>query len=265
MNRTPHIPGDIPRSLLHEFAPRSADAALIIGVFNEGDKFSRQLDALQAHRGCVDIIIADGGSTDGATSQAALSGRVRTLLVNADEQRGLSVQYRAALHYALEQGYEQIVMMDGNGKDGVDAVPRFVAKLREGFDFVQGSRFMTGGVHRNTPLVRVLGIKLVFNPIVWLATGFAYTDAMNGFKGVSRALLTHAQVQPFRRVFVRYGLQYFLNYIAPRLGLRLCEIPVSRVYIKDTLPHSKIVGYRAYFRIMGELLTTVTGGYNPEI
>jgi glycosyltransferase involved in cell wall biosynthesis len=255
---------DIPKSSAQEFHAKQRPYALVVGVFNEGDKFTRQLEALQPYRAHVDIIIADGGSNDGATAAQAIQDKMRTLLINTDEQRGLSVQYRSALHYALQQGYEGVVMMDGNGKDGVEAIPRFIEKLKEGYDFVQGSRFTDGGFHKNTPLIRVLGIQLVFNPIVMLATGYAYTDAMNGFKACSRAMLLHPKVQPFRNVFVRYGLQYFFNYCAPKLDLRLCEIPVSRVYIIDTVPHSKIVGYRAYFRILGELLKTVTGGFNPR-
>ena len=246
----------------HEFHAKDKAYALIIGVYNEGDKFTRQLAALQPYRAYADLIIADGNSSDGATTPKALEGKVRTLLVNTDEQRGLSVQYRSALHYALEQGYQGFIMMDGNGKDGVDAIPRFIEKLQEGFDFIQGSRFMRGGFHENTPLVRVLGIRLVFNPIVWLATGYAFTDAMNGFKACNRTFLEHPKIKPFRRIFVRYGLQYFFNYSAPKLGLKLCEIPVSRVYIKDTMPHSKIVGYKEYMKILVELAQTVTGRFN---
>lgn len=255
---------DIPSSIAQEFHRKENAYALVIGVYNEGNKFTRQLEALQPYRNHVDIIIADGSSSDGATTPIALESKVRCLLINTDQQRGLSVQYRSALHYAITQGYEGVIMMDGNGKDGVDAIPRFVEKLQEGFDFIQGSRFMRGGFHENTPFVRVWGIRLVFNPIVMLATGYGYTDAMNGFKACSRAMLLHPKIQPFRSVFVRYGLQYFLNYSAPKLRLRLCEIPVSRVYIKDTVPHSKIVGYKAYFNILAELFTTVTGGFNPR-
>ncbi len=254
---------DIPHSSSHEFHACEKPYVLLIGVYNEGEKFTRQLEALQPYRQHVDIVIADGSSDDGATSVAALEGKIRTLLISTGPARGLSVQYRIALCYALEQGYKGVIMMDGNGKDGVDAIPAFIAKLEQGCDFIQGSRFLPGGVHRNTPLIRILGIKLVFNPVVAIATGYRYTDAMNGYKACSRAMLEHPGVQPFRAIFVRYGLQYFFNYIAPRLRLRVCEIPVSRVYRNDKLPHSKIIGYKAYVRILKELLATVTGRYNP--
>ena len=252
-----------PKSECHTFHAKQAPYALIVGVYNEGDAFIRQLEALQPYRNLADILIADGGSTDGATAPVGLRGKACCLLVNTDAQRGLSVQYRIALRYALEQGYEGVVMMDGNGKDGPDAIPAFIRALEDGFDFVQGSRFMRGGVHEHTPLLRMLGIRLVFNPMLWLATGYAYTDGMNGFKACSRAFLLHQGVQPLRHVFVRYGLQYYLNYRAAKLGVRLCEIPVTRRYRGGKTPQSKIVGYKAYLSILGELLSTVTGRYDP--
>lgn len=254
----------LPEHITFEFHPRTQNCALIIGVYNEGDKFTRQLAALQPYRSMVDIIISDGRSHDGATTPEALGDKVSSLLVNHDAQRGLSVQYRQALHYALEQGYSSVIMMDGNGKDGPDAIPLFLEKLHEGYDFIQGSRFLPGGHYENTPLDRVIGIRYVFNPIMWLACGFAYTDAMNGFKGCSAALLRNPRVQPFRSVFVRYSLQYYLNYRAPRLGLRVTEVPVSRVYPGDGSPYSKIGGLQGRFKILAELLRTITGGYNPR-
>ena len=44
------------------------------------------------------------------------------------------------LDYALGEDYEGFVLLDGNGKDGVEAIPSFFAALDEGFDYVQGSR-----------------------------------------------------------------------------------------------------------------------------
>jgi dolichol-phosphate mannosyltransferase len=246
-----------------EFHPRTCSYALIIGVFNEGEKFTQQLISLQSFRSKVDIIIADGGSDDGATSSQLLQNKTRTLLINKDSQRGLSVQYRIALHYALNQGYEGVIMMDGNGKDGVEAIDAFIAKLKAGYDFIQGSRFLPGGHHENTPIDRVLGIRLVFNPIINLASGYHYTDGMNGFKACSRTFISDSRIQLFRSIFVRYNLQYYCNYSAPKIGFRVCEIPVSRRYTTSHLPQSKIIGLRARLKIIWELLNTITGRYNP--
>lgn len=46
----------------------------------------------------------------------------------------------------LDQGYEGIVTIDGNDKDDPVAIPQFIEALRQGFDFVQASRFISGVV-----------------------------------------------------------------------------------------------------------------------
>ena len=264
INSPKAIISGVPLADYFEFHERKTAYALVIGVLNEGEKFTRQIEALQPYRHLVDIIIADGNSTDGASNKEALNSKIRTLLIHRGNPRGLSVQYRIALHYALVQGYDGVIMMDGNGKDGPEALEKFVEKLKEGYDFLQGSRFMPGGRHKNTPLDRILGIKLVFNPIMNIASGFWYTDAMNGFKGCSRTFLLDPRVQPFRDIFIRYNLQYYFNFIAPKLGLRVAEIPVSRSYIIGNLPHSKIVGVGSRLKILMELINTVTGRYKPS-
>ena len=50
----------------------------------------------------------------------------------------LSAQLRMAYAWCLREGYAGIVTIDGNGKDGVEAVAAMVAKLEEGCDYVQG-------------------------------------------------------------------------------------------------------------------------------
>lgn len=247
----------------HIFHPRAHDTALLVGVLNEGAQFTRQLASLQPFRNQVDIIIADGGSTDGATSESALRETARALLINTSEMRGLSVQYRIGLAFALAEGYTNIIMMDGNGKDGPEAIPHFITALNSGAHFVQGSRFLPGGEHKNTPLIRVAGIRCVFNPLMFLATGHRYTDAMNGYKGLTRTLLEDPRLKPFRDIFIRYNLQYYLNYRTPKLGLRVTEIPVARNYRPHIRIQSKIRGFRAWTSILRELFATITGRYNP--
>ena len=61
---------------------------------------------------------------------------------------------RMAFDYALDQGYEGIVTVDGNDKDDTRLVHRFIEALENGYDHVQGSRYIAGGKGVNTPLLR---------------------------------------------------------------------------------------------------------------
>ena len=119
----------------------------------------------------ADVLIADGSSTDGALAGDFPSEHgVRVLLV-MQGPGGQSAQLRLAFAYAMRQGYEGIVQVDGNNKDGVEAIPRFLDELNAGSDYVQGNRFTSGGEQVNTPLVRLLAIRAIHAPLVSLAAG----------------------------------------------------------------------------------------------
>src|SRR5690606_15134684 len=118
----------------------------------------------------------------------------------------------------------------GNGKDGLDAIASFVAKLDDGYDYVQGSRYIAGGRAINTPLDRYLAGRLIHAPIVSLASGQRFTDTTNGFRAYSRRALLDPRVQPFRSLFEVYSLLFYLSIRIPKLGYRAIEIPVERSY-----------------------------------
>ncbi|UUZ73811.1 hypothetical protein LP415_12845 [Polaromonas sp. P1(28)-8] len=93
----------------------------------------------------ADIIIVDGGSTDGSLEMESLQkNNVRGLLVKTGAGK-LSAQLRCVYAFALDQGYEGIISIDGNDKDDPKAIPRFIEALKQGMDFVQASRFISGG------------------------------------------------------------------------------------------------------------------------
>jgi glycosyltransferase involved in cell wall biosynthesis len=235
-----------------------------IPILNEGSRIIRQLDRMCAINMRADLIIADGGSTDQSVAPEILRERnVRTLLIKKGPGH-LSAQIRTMFDYALEQGYEGIVALDGNGKDGVEAIPSFVAALEQGYDFVQGSRFLPGGEERNTPLDRKLGAKLVHAPIISLAARFRYTDTTNGFRAFSARFLEDPRVQPFRDVFDTYNLHYYLAIRAPRLGFRVKELPVKRIYPPSGPTPSKISRFTDKFEILKLLFLSSAGRYNPK-
>ena len=186
---------------------------------------------------------------------------VRALLTT--DEAGGAAAIRMGFAYALKQGYEGVILIDGNGKDGVQALPQYLEKLDEGYDFVQGSRFMPGGMEKNTPLLRQIGIKLIMIPLIWAGSGYWYSDATNGFRGYSARLLRDPRIEPLRGCFVHFNLQYYLSVMAPALKFRVVEIPVERVYPDDGTVPTKVVGLRRNFQALWEMVLTVVRYYNP--
>lgn len=243
--------------------PRRHDIALCVFVLNEGDRIRAQVRAMHALQLPVDIVVADGGSTDGALDPEFLTAHgVRALLV----KRGpgaLSAQMRMGFAWSLTEGYAGVVTIDGNGKDDAAAVPAFVDALQRGVDHVQGSRYVPGGRGINTPLSRHLGVMLLHAPLISLAAGVRYTDTTNGFRAYSRRFLLDERVRPFRDVFRGYELHYYLAIRAGRLGFSVAELPVTRAYPAGGTVPSKIRGWRGNVNILRTLWRSVRGAYDP--
>jgi glycosyltransferase involved in cell wall biosynthesis len=238
---------------------------VIIPVINEGDRIVSLLArmAALAINQMADIIIVDGGSTDNSLAHDMLMvTAVRGLLVKTAPGK-LSAQLRCAYAFALDQGYEGIVTIDGNDKDDPQAIPRFINALRQGVDFVQASRFLTGGAGENTPKSRDIAIRFIHAPMLSIASGHDWTDTTQGFRAYSRKLLLDPRLAIFRDAFMTYELLAYLSYRAPKLGYHCIELPSVRRYPQGEVP-TKIGGLKGNLMLMLVLVRACFGGYNPK-
>ena len=253
---------EIPDYEIHEFYPKRTPYCVGIPIINEGEKIKQQLLSMKrlGLDKTADIIIFDGGSSDGSTDVDFLrSCGVRTLLVKTGPGKQ-GAQFRMGFAYLLGEGYEGVVTIDGNGKDSVENIPDFIEALQNGFDFVQGSRFVKGGAHINTPLSRLLAIKLLHAPWISLLSGFPFTDTTSAYRGLSRKLLTDERLRLFRDVFSSYELVFYMSSKAPRLGCKTTEIPVIRRYPLGKVPTK--IKFLDNLNIIATLIKLTTGHYD---
>ena len=237
---------------------------VVIPVINEGERIANLLSRMAALKidDIADIIIIDGGSSDGSLELESLQQKgVRGLLVKTEPGK-LSAQLRCAYAFALELGYEGIVTIDGNDKDDPEAIQHFIETLKLGVDFVQASRFIAGGRAENTPKSRYFAIRFIHAPMLNLFSGFKWTDTTQGFRAYSRKMLLDPKIAPFRDVFMTYELLAYLSYRAPKLGYRCVELPTIRRYPKTEVP-TKIKGWKGNLAVLVVLFLACFGVYNP--
>ena len=259
-----NIPG-VPDFLCEEYEEKSTTHCILIPIINEGERIIKQL--MRANKFGVnklcDIIICDGGSTDGCTDSDKLKALgVNTLLTKTGAGKQ-GAQFRMGIWFALERGYEGIITIDGNNKDSIEDVPLFVKKLEAGYDFVQGSRFVKGGKAVNTPLIRHLSVRMVHAPVISMTAGKRFTDTTSAFRAYSRKYLTHPKVQPLRDIFITYELLAYLSVRASQLKLKTCEVPVTRAYPKKGKTPTKISFFKGNGNLLKILFKNLNGGYNP--
>ncbi len=246
------------------FFKKRAKYCICVFVINEGDRIRKQLAKMGKYAQLVDIVIADGGSTDGSLEESFLKNQgVRALLIKKGTGK-LSAQMRMAFAWALHEGYEGVIVVDGNGKDGIDAIPNFITLLDAGYDHIQGSRFIPGGKAVNTPLSREIGLHLLHAPLISLASRKRHTDTTNGFRGYSSKLLADKDMAVFRDVFQTYELHYYLAIESSRRKqYKTIETPGTRTYPKEGKTPTKISPVKGNAHILKVLFSAVLGKYRP--
>ncbi|MEZ9514025.1 glycosyltransferase family 2 protein [Vibrio splendidus] len=239
------------------------DYCVAIFVINEGKKLHKQLQRMKDSQLSVDVIISDGGSSDGSTDIKVLQAlNVNTLLVKQEVGK-LGSQMRIAFSWALKRGYKGVVVIDGNNKDSVENINDFVIKLEKGYDHIQGSRFIPGGKAINTPASRLVGLKLLHVPMMRMASGFKYTDTTNGFRAYSKKLLLDNDMAIFRDIFISYEFHYYLAIEAAKKGFKCIEIPVTRAYPLGKTP-TKISPIIGNLTVLITLIKCVSGYYEKK-
>ncbi len=256
----------VPAFSYDEYAPKTKAYVVLIPVINEGERILKELYRAYKHHiaDCADIVICDGGSTDGSLQERRLRKlQVNTLLVKKDKGKQ-GAQLRMGIYWALRRGYKGIITIDGNYKDSIEDIPRFIQKLEEGYDLVQGSRFVRGGRAVNTPFSRLLAVRLIHAPVISATAGQRFTDTTNAYRAYSARYLQDERVAPLRDVFMTYELLAYLSVRATQLGYRACEIPVKRVYPKKGKTPTKISFFKGNSELMKILFRNYRGAYNPD-
>lgn len=248
-----------------EYKKKQSDYCVLIPIINEGDRIHKELQKAYKAGVCnvADIIICDGDSTDGSTDEYILKKyNVNTLLVKKDTGKQ-GAQLRMGISFALERGYEGVITIDGNNKDSIEDVPNFIKKLQEGYDLIQGSRFIKGGKAINTPFIRTVSVKCLHAPIISLTAHQRFTDTTNAYRAYSRKYLTDKRVQPLRDIFMTYELLAYLSVRATQIGLKACEIPVTRAYPRTGKTPTKISFFKGNSELLKILFANMLGKYNP--
>jgi len=249
-----------------ELNKKTKDYCVCIPVINEGTRIKKELERAKKHNISqhVDIIICDGDSTDNSLNEKLMNQlEVNTILIKKDIGKQ-GAQLRMGFWWCLERGYKGIITIDGNNKDSIEDIPKFIEKLEEGYDFVQGSRFIKGGKAINTPIIRYLSVRLIHAPIISLTARKRFTDTTNAYRAYSKEYLLDKRVNPFREVFMSYELLAYLSVRASQLKMRTCEIPVTREYPKKEKTPTKISFFKGNFELFKILFKNLFGKYNVK-
>ncbi len=198
---------------------------VIIPAFNENNKIKRVVEKIPGNS-VTEILVIDDGSTDGSCDNLHIPG---ASVIKHKIREGIGAAIRDGLKYALEQNYEIIVVMAGNGKDEATEIAKLTAPIIKGeADYVQGSRYLKRGNPGKMPIHRLIFTKL-YSLALSICTFSRVTDGTNGFRAYRSSILKDKRINIFQD-WLTESMEYYLSIKILKLGYKYKEVPVTKLY-----------------------------------
>lgn len=201
----------------------------IAPAYNEETRVAKALTGMPPVVDCA--LVVDDGSTDRTAEVARAHGAT---VISLPQHTNLDNALRTGFKYALDNRFDIIVVMAGNGKDTPTEIPRLLAPLEEGrADYVQGSRYLPGGNPGIMPRHRAFATRL-YPWLLRLYPGFPATDGTNGFRAYKADILRDPRIGIYQPWLCRTSVEFYLSIKVMLLGYRVVEVPVSKIYPQTT-------------------------------
>ncbi|WP_326963642.1 glycosyltransferase family 2 protein [Arthrobacter sp. PL16] len=235
--------------------PGRASISVVIPTLNEARNIPWVLRRMPTY--VDEVVIVDGRSTDN-TVGVAQALREDIVVVN-EKRKGKGVALRSG--FAAATG-DIIVMLDADGSMDPQEIGWFVSPLQHDYDFVKGSRYVTGGGSEDLTWLRRTGNRAL--------TGLAnavlhsnYSDLCYGYIAFRRECLEVLQLESDG-----FEIETELIVRAARAGLRIAEVPSFEL---DRISGaSNLQTFRDGWRVLGTmaheclLWEAPTAGARPE-
>jgi glycosyltransferase involved in cell wall biosynthesis len=186
--------------------------SVVIPTLNEAENLPHVFACLPP--GLHEVIVVDGNSTDGTVAVAqALRPDVKVVM-----QAGRGKGNALAAGFLACTG-DIVVTLDADGSADASEIPRFVAALCNGADFVKGSRFAQGGGSSDITLIRRYGNRAL-NLLVNALYRTSYTDLCYGYNAFWTRCLPYLHVD-----CDGFEVETLINVRIAKAGLVVHEVP----------------------------------------
>ena len=195
---------------------------LLIPTLNEIDGM-RAIMPEVADDWCDQIIILDGGSTDGTVEYAR------------EHNYDVVIQEKPGLFNAYWQVYEYIrgdivITFSPDGNSLPEIIPELIKKIRQGYDMVIVSRYLADAKSEDDNWITSLG-NWVFTGLINVLFGGSYTDAMVIYRAYKTSLIKELGLlnPPQKSIESRFAhmisWEPLLSMRAAKRKLEIAEIP----------------------------------------
>lgn len=190
---------------------------IIIPVHNEAREIGRLVHDIRAQG--LDVLVIDDGSTDDSGRQAADNG---ARVLRNDQRSGKGFSLQRGFAFGVEQGYDGVITMDGDGQHAVRDLRQFFDLLeKEGPCVITGNRM---GDTNRMPCIRFLTNCLMSFLISRLCRQ-KVPDTQCGYRYISCEILRKLELTSSD-----FEIETEVLVQTARLGYRIFPVPVQTIY-----------------------------------
>jgi glycosyltransferase involved in cell wall biosynthesis len=193
---------------------------VVIPTYNESRAIGELVKKIRQQD--LEVLVVDDGSQDN-TFQIAQDSGARVLRNPGNMGKGASLN--RGFRYALENDFEAVITMDGDGQHRCEDIPYFIrlAKYSSGAMFIGNRMFQT----QNMPLIRVLTNKFM-SWLISRISGQQIPDTQCGFRLIKKEVLEKISLQSSK-----FEIESELIIKAARAGFKIETVPIKTVYNKE--------------------------------
>ncbi len=177
----------------------------------------------EVRRYTPDIVVVNDGSTDGTAAILAAQPDLRVITHPAN--RGYGAALISAFEFAVREKIDILVTMDCDGQHEPARIPVLLESIHDA-DIVSASRYLRHFRNDSNAPADRKQINHIITEELNARFGLNLTDAFCGFKAYRRTALERLTITE-----TGWGMPLQLWVQAARLGLRIKEVGVPRIYL----------------------------------
>jgi glycosyltransferase involved in cell wall biosynthesis len=199
--------------------PSPAKRLAVVPAYNEAATVGGVVHAIRRDCPHTDVLVIDDGSTDATLSRAVAAG---AQVLRHPFNLGIGGAVQSGFVYALENGYDSMVQVDGDGQHDPREIAELEAAMRAdpAIDMVCGSRFLTRDYRYPAPISRRTGIH-VFAFLLSRFVRQRVSDPTSGFR-----LYNRRAIELFARDYPHDYPEVEAVLMLHHHRLRMREVPV---------------------------------------
>ena len=212
-------------------------ACVIIPAYNESGHIALLIRDIKNYR--LDILVIDDGSKDG-TFNIAKDSQVKVMLNLNNQGKGACLV--KGFKYALENNFDAVITMDGDGQHLAQDLPLFI-KAAESPDahIIIGNRMLNAA---GMPFLRVITNKLM-SWVISVISRQDIPDTQCGYRLIKSEVLKKIALRTSK-----FETESELLIKASRMGFKIKSVPIKSVYGREKSQINPFVDTFRFLRLL---------------